>query len=250
MKNTQIIVLVAGASLLTFILSVVFSINMASISPKNLAKVIKKDPETFIDAVKEASQDLQKHSAKKAMAERLKNRTEIPTKGRVIFGESSAPISVVEYSDFQCGYCARASSRMRSIREKYEGKVNVVYKHFPLSFHPFAKPAAEYFEAVALIDHKHARKFHDEIFGNFSDYAKLQDEKEIQKKLKALVKKIGLDRKTVESNLEKAKEVVKQDLTEAEKLEVGGTPSFFVNGIDAKGLSLESIIETLLRELK
>ena len=250
MKNTQIILLVVGASLLTFILSVVFSINMASISPKNLAKVIKKDPETFIDAVKEASQELQRHSAKKAMEERLKNRAEIPTKGRVTFGELSAPISIVEYSDFQCGYCMQAVSRMRSLREKYEGKVNVVYKHFPLNFHPFARPAAEYFEAVALVDHEQARKFHDEIFDNFLDYAKLKDKKEIQKKLRAIVKKLGLDRKTVEGNLEKAKEVVNQDLAEADKLKVGGTPSFFINGVDVKGLSLERVIETLLEELK
>jgi len=250
MKTTQIIALVAGASLLTFVLSVVFSINMASISPKNLAKIIKKEPGTFIDAVKEASQEFQKQSVEKDMKERLKNRAEIPTKGRVTFGEVSAPISIVEYSDFQCGYCAKAVSRMKDLRKRYEGKVNVVYKHFPLSFHPFAKPAAEYFEAVALIDHEQARKFHDEIFDNFYDYAKLQDEKEIKKKLRDIVKKLNLEGKAVESNLEKAKEVVRQDLAEAEKLQVGGTPSFFINGVDAKGLSLEGVIEALLKELK
>ena len=91
---------------------------MASISPKNLAKVIKKDPETFINAIKEASQDHQKQAAEKAMAEQFKNPAKIPTKGRVTFGESSAPITVVEYSDFQCGYCARAVTRLRDIKKK------------------------------------------------------------------------------------------------------------------------------------
>ena len=107
----------------------------------------------------------------------------------------------------------------------------------------------EYFEAIALIDHKHAKKFHDTIFDNFFDYAKLKDEKEITKKLRALVKKIGLDKKTVEDNLKKAKKVVQQDMAEADKLKVGGTPSFFVNGIDAKG-RIEYVIETLLEDLK
>lgn len=249
MKNIQIIALIIGASLVTFILSVVFSINMVSISPKNLAKVIKEDPETFINAITEASRDHQKRAKEKALEEQFKNPAKIPTKGRVTFGNSSAPVTIVEYSDFQCPYCARASKSMKRLIEKYEDKVNVVYKHFPLGFHPFAKPAAEYFEAVALIDHEQAKKFHDNIFDNFSDYAKLKDEKKIEKSLKALVKKMGLDAKTVEGNMKKAKEAVKQDMVEAEKLKVRGTPSFFVNGIQASD-KIEPIIERILEESK
>ena len=205
---------------------------------------------TFISAIKEASEEHQKKSAEKAMEEQFKNPVKIPTEGRVTFGESSAPVTIVEYADFQCHYCAKAARSMKGLREKYEGKVNVVYKHFPLDFHPFAKPAAEYFEAIALVDHEQARKFHDALFDNFSDYSKLKEEKEIKKRLKALVKKMGWDMKAIESNMEKAKEVVQQDLAEAEKLKVRGTPSFFVNGVDAKGGRIEAIIEKLLEDLK
>ncbi len=248
MKTAQIVTLVGGASLLTFILSVVFSINMASISPENLAKVIKKDPEAFINAIKEASESHQKQQAEKDMEAQFKSPADIPTEGRVTFGKADAPIAVVEYSDFQCGFCAKAAGRMRAIRKKYKGQVKVVYKHFPLSFHPFAKPAAEYFEAVALIGHDHAKKFHDTIFDNFGDYARLKDKKEITKKLNSLIKELGLSKQTVESHLKKAKEVVQNDLAEAGRLNVGGTPSFFVNGIDTKG-RVESVINKLMEKL-
>ena len=200
MKNIQIIALVAGASVVTFIASVVFSINMVSISPKNLAKVIKGDPETFISAIKDASEGYKKEMEKKAqekeqeeMERQFKNPAQIQTKGRVTFGDKSAPVTIVEFSDFQCPYCQRAANNMRQLKSKYKGQVKIVYKHLPLSFHPFAKPAAEYFEAVALVSHSKAKKFHDEIFDNFDDYARLQDTKDINTKLAKLVKTIGLE---------------------------------------------------------
>ena len=247
MKNAHIIALVIGSCLVTFIASVIFSINMVSISPKQLAKVIKKDPVTFVNTLKETVQKAEKQKVEDALEEQFKNPLKIDTKGRVTFGKEEAPITIVEFSDFQCPYCSKAAQRMSDLREKYEGKVKLVYKHFPLSFHPFAKPAAEYFEAVALIDHEKARKFHDEIFYNFDNYARLQNEKEIKKALQKIIKKIDVDMKKTEENLEQAKKIVQADMEEALKLKVGGTPSFFVNGIDTKG-RVELIIEKILNK--
>ena len=134
----------AGLAVLTFIMSVfvsvVFSINMVEISPKNLAQTIKKDPETFINAIKEASEKHQKQSAEKAFEERRKNPAKIKTKGRVTFGPEKAPVTIVEFADFQCFYCSKANQRMKALIKKYEDKVRLVYKHFPLDFHPFALP--------------------------------------------------------------------------------------------------------------
>ncbi len=222
---------------------------MVSISPKNLAKIIKKDPEAFINAIKEASENYQKQAATKALEDQFKNPVDIPVKGRVTFGNTEAKVNIVEYSDFQCPYCAKASEQMKGLIEKYEGKVNLVYKHFPLSFHPFAKPAAEYFEAIALVDHEKARNFHDAIFNNFSDYGRLKDEREIKKSLKNLVKKVGADMQTVESNMKEAVETVKEDMAEAEKLQVRGTPSFFINGVNPEG-RFEMVIKKILEDNK
>ena len=247
MKNIHIIALVAGASLVTFILSVVFSINMVSITPEHLAKIIKKDPEVFISAIKTASEKHQKQAEEKALEEQFKNPADIDVKGRVTVGDSEAPITLVEFLDFQCFYCSKASKRVKSLVEKYDGKLKLVYKHLPLDFHPFAKPAAEYFEAIALISHEDAKKFHDAIFDDWKPYAKLKTEDEIQDSLKALVKKLEFDKEAIEKNMEEAKKVVAEDVREAQRLNVGGTPSFFVNGVDTKG-RIEQVIEKFLEQ--
>ena len=246
MKNSQIIALVIGSCLVTFIASVLFSMEMVTIKPKQLAKVIKKDPDTFFTALEESHAEAKKMRAERELEERFKNPLEIETEGRVTFGDEDAPVAIVEFSSFQCVYCAKAATSMKALREKYDGKVKLVYKHFPLSFQKLARPAAEYFEAVALISHDKAREFHDEIFYNFDEYARLSSEEEINKAIKKIVKKLGLSMKKVEGNLEKAKQVVQADMDEALKLNVSGTPSFFINGIDAKGGGFEMIINRLL----
>ena len=248
MKKSQIIALVVGSCVVTFVISVLFSINMVSISPENLAKVVKKEPVLFMETLKESAKAAEQAKQAEALEAQFENPAKIATKGRVTFGDKEAPIAIVEFSDFQCPYCARASKAMSSLRAKYDGKVKVVYKHFPLSFHPFAKPAAEYFEAVALVDHEKAKEFHDVIFDNFTDYARLKTEAEISKSIQDILKKIGVDAKEAEKNLEKGKKVVAMDMMEAQVLKVSGTPSFFINGIDSKGSDMEMIIDKLLAE--
>ena len=247
--DKKIIMLVVGSSIVTFILSVVFSINMVSIKPKNLASVIVKDPVVFMDAVRKAATNHERLSAEQKLEEQFKKPAVIKTKGRVMFGDKKAPITIVEFSDFQCPYCAKASERMKELVKKYDGKVNVVYKHFPLSFHPFAKPASEYFEAIALVNHNKAREFHDQIFDNFSKYERLKSPTDITNKLNALVKKIGLNISDVNKNLSSGKKIVEADLKEAQTLGVNGTPSFFVNGINARSVGPEMIIERLLKNM-
>ena len=247
MKNFQIIALVAGSCIVTFIVSVVFAVNMVSITPENLVEVVKKNPVLFLEALQEAAKTAQSKRKEKQLEEQMKNPLKIETEGRVVFGEESAPVTIVEFSDFQCPYCAKAAKRMSELREKYDEKVKVVYKHYPLSFHAFAQPAAEYFEALALISHDKAREFHDKIFENFNRYARLESEEEISSAIDSLLKEIDVKKSDVEKNLEKAKKVVSADLEEADKLNVRGTPSFFVNGIDAKHLGIEELIEKFLK---
>ena len=257
------IVLVVVASLVTLIASVFISVNYYIIKPKDLAKAIKSNPETFAEAVFSINDAMRKVSQKKraeSEAKKLETSFEKPvklsTKGRVTFGEAKAPVTIVEFADFQCYYCSQASKSMKKLVEKYNGKVNLVYKHFPLGFHPFANPAAAHFEAIAMEDHEKAKKFHDLIFDNFEKYAKLNaktedSKKEMDKRLKELVKAVGADAKKLKENLKKAQAIVDNDKEEGEKAGVTGTPNFVINGVLVpRTHTPEEIIDRHLKKLK
>lgn len=79
-----------------------------------------------------------------------------------IKGLPEAKVTIVEFSDFQCPYCAQASKTTRQILENYQGKARIVYKQFPLQFHEFAQKAAE----ASLCAHDQGKfwEYHDKLF--------------------------------------------------------------------------------------
>ncbi len=90
---------------------------------------------------------------------------EIDTAGLPYKGGKDAKVTVVEFSDFQCPYCARVTAIVKQIEEKYGDKVKVVFKQFPLeSIHPNARPAAE----AAMAAHEQGKfwQMHDKLFAN------------------------------------------------------------------------------------
>jgi protein-disulfide isomerase len=88
-----------------------------------------------------------------------------------IRGDKNASITLVEFSDFECSYCSRLHPTLKSLLEKYEGKIRLVYKHFPLtSIHDQAVPAAEAAECAG--DQDKFWEYHDAIY---DDQSKLAD---------------------------------------------------------------------------
>ena len=245
MSKKQTVLLVIGTAIVTFFLSALVS-KMVFMSPKGLASTIKQNPLVVMEALQAAAKLAGEQQKQKQAEAAMKDVKDIKTAGRVTFGPKNAKVTIVEYSDFQCPYCARASKGMEGLIKKYNGKVNLVYKHFPLSFHPFAKPAAEYFEAIAINDHGKAKKFHDYIFDNFDQFARVKTKAEINKALNKILKSIGVSPATVKANLSKAKAVVEADLQEGKTIGVTGTPNFFVNGISAQHVGPEALIKKFL----
>lgn len=90
----------------------------------------------------------------------------------VLRGDSSAKVTIVEFSDFQCPFCERSFPTMNQVMEDYKGKVKLAYKHFPLvSIHPKAQKAAEAAECAK--DQGKFWEFHDKLFGNYADWANI-----------------------------------------------------------------------------
>jgi protein-disulfide isomerase len=209
-------------------------------NPEIVFQAIKKNPKKFVEVVNEAVKTAQEGSREEEakqeaarMDEEMKHpKTPVIEEGRVIFGNKSAPITIVEYSDFQCPYCGRGLQTVKEVEKAYGDKVRIVFKHLPLDFHPFAMPAAKYFEAIAIQDPKKAEKFHDEVFSNQKEL-----NQDGEKFLKATVKKVGANLAKVEKdmNSEAVQKRIATDMEEAKKYEFSGTPGFLINGVSLRG---------------
>ncbi len=159
-------------------------------------------------------------------------------------GPETAPISIVEFSDFQCPYCQRSVSILKELRRIYGDKIRVVYRDYPGPNHPFAAPAAE--AAQCAGEHGKFWEYHDALFerqtaGKGWDFL-------------ALATELGLQEKAFDSCLKSGRfrEEVTKDLQDGLKLGITSTPTFFINGrplVGAQPLAaFQSIIDNLLSQ--
>lgn len=167
------------------------------------------------------------------------NVKDAPTKGG-----SSAKVTVVEYSDFQCPFCSKAAATVAEIEKKYGNKVRVAFKNYPLPFHSQAKIAANAALCAHEQDAKLFWKMHDAMF---ADQSKLDKDS-----LLVTAKKIGAKEAEFKACLEseKHKGVIESDMAEGQKLGIKSTPTFFVNGKLVSGAQpLEVFSEVIDEEL-
>ena len=171
---------------------------------------------------------------------------------RPMMGDPDAPITIVEYSDFECPFCQRYFQQTYpTLKEEYidTGKVNLVYKDFPLNnIHPLAEPAAIASKCVFKLSGSDETffEYHDTIFNNQNVLSESN------------LKKWALDVGVSESNYETCIEnpeiasQVQADLEEGTQLGVTGTPSFVIDGellVGAQPISaFRDVIDSKLEE--
>ena len=157
-------------------------------------------------------------------------------------GKASAPVTVVEFSDFQCPYCARATPAVKELESSHPNDVRLVWKHLPLPFHPNAMPAA--LAAEAAREQGGSQKFwamHDKLFANQAALSEATYEQ--------YARELGLDqarfRKDVADPRLRAR--IQEDAQLAQTLGVNGTPTFVVNGEKVVGsAALKGAVERQL----
>ena len=137
-------------------------------------------------------------------------------------GPAAAPITIIEFSDFQCPYCSRVNPTLKQVEERYGDKIRVVFRDFPLPNHKDAAKAAE--AGQCAHDQGKFWEMHDKLFAN---QAKLQVEA-----LKQSATEIGLDAAAFNECLDSGKYTAewKKDMDEGARYGVTGTPAFFING--------------------
>ncbi len=189
----------------------------------------------------------EKMAAQVSAGERQANPSVSVSSDDHIRGDKDAPVTIVEFSDFQCPFCKRFHPTVKQVLGEYSKEVRWVYKHFPLdSIHPQARPAAEASECAAEQD-----KFWEFTDGLFENQSRLGGSL-----YKELAQDIGLNVNKFESCLSsgKYKDKVEADLQEGIKLGVNGTPGGFVNGEQIAGAvsygTLKTMVEQALSDLE
>ncbi|HUY18119.1 MAG TPA: thioredoxin domain-containing protein [Candidatus Binataceae bacterium] len=167
-------------------------------------------------------------------------RLKIATAGYPSLGPKNAPVTVVEFADFQCPYCKRSEDTIQELRKEYGDKMRLVYINFPLTFHQYAFQAAE--AASCAGEQGKFWEYHDELF---KDQSKLST-----KDLKADAAKLKLNTKQFDSCLDKGKyaDAVREAMSQGSAAGVNGTPGFFINGRPLTGAQPATAFESIINE--
>ena len=142
-------------------------------------------------------------------------------------GPAGAPVTIVEFSDFECPFCGRAEATVKEVMKSYDGKVRLVYRDFPLPMHPQAQKAAE--AAQCAGDQGKYWDMHEKLFAN-------QQALEAPA-LKGYAKDLKLDQAKFDKCLDSGAKaaLVEEGRKAGSEAGVNGTPAFFVNGVLISG---------------
>ncbi len=166
-------------------------------------------------------------SAAPSAAAGEQQRVNVDMSGRPSRGAADAKLTIVEFSDFECPYCGAAQPTIAQIEKDYAGKVKVVFMHFPLPFHPNAQKAGE--AAECALDQGKFWELHDKMFANQQALGVAQ--------LKAYAKDLGMNTTKFDACLDSGVKAaqVGTDQSKGQAAGVGGTPTFFINGLPVVG---------------
>ncbi len=161
-------------------------------------------------------------------------RTQVPTNAPIgasppnMLGSPTAAVTVEEFADFQCGSCAATHPTMKEIQSIYGSKIKLVFRNYPLSGHDKAYDAATAAEAAGMQGKFWAMQ--DQLFTNQQAWSvQSADHKKLWSDY---AEKIGLDVQRFQTDAAgmSAKSRVEQDMARGRALNVGSTPSLFING--------------------
>ena len=142
-------------------------------------------------------------------------------------GPKNAPVTIIDFSDYECGFSKRARPTLEQIATAYGNKVRFVFKDYPLSFHRNAIRAAE--AAHCAGDQGKYFEYHDALFANQTSLSK--------EDLKGYARKLNLDMKRFNKCLTAREHAtrVQKSMAEGSATGISGTPAFFINGIMLSG---------------
>jgi len=206
---------------------------------RGLAKVI-------VGAIKEGKKEsdaLNAAALSKFTPKLLDSPVSIPTAGAPATGPPDARVTLVEFSDFQCPYCAKAMSQLDAVLKAYPNQVKLIFKQYPLDSHPQASISA----ASALAAHWQGKfwEMHNALFANRTKLSR--------KTILDLATGLGLDMQRFTKDLDspEVKKAVARDVEDGDKAGVEATPTVFIDGQRYNGsLAMDAVKPLIEAELK
>lgn len=167
------------------------------------------------------------------------SRVKLDLEGAPAFGAADAPVTLVEFTDYQCPFCRKAHATLNQVKEKYGDKVRLVYMQNPLAFHKDAPMAAK--AALAAGEQGHFREMHDLLLSS----ADLK-----QGALLAHARSLDLDISafTTAMTSDKFNDRIQQDQAQAVRVGASATPFFFINGRSVRGAQPMTAFEAIIDE--
>ena len=168
----------------------------------------------------------------------------VPVGQSPVRGPSDALVTIVAFMDFQCPYCARATTTLEQVRTNYGNKVRVVFKHNPLAFHPRAEPASQLaIEASIQRGPQAFWQVHDELFKNPTAL----EDADLENVARTLRLNVPAVQKAIANHQHKS--VIDADQALATRLQATGTPTFFINGRELVGAQPYERFKELIDEV-
>jgi protein-disulfide isomerase len=193
---------------------------------KDIAEIKSKQDEILqrLAAIEEGQKKLQAPARAARAEEDYDKSYTIAIDASPVRGKKDAPVTIVEFSDFQCPFCARSNPIVDGVLAKYPDQVNYVYKHFPLAFHAAARPAAQ--ASIAAQEQGKFWEMHEVLFAN---QATLD-----ASKLSQYAKQAGLDVARFEKDLAAKKaeydKRIDAEFKLGQSVDVRGTPTIYIGG--------------------
>jgi protein-disulfide isomerase len=234
----------------------VTEVEIAAWYEENRSRLRGRTLDELRDQIADHLRTTRRDEAMKGLEERLREeydvayylqpfRVELDNAGAPALGPSEAPVTLVEFSDFECPFCGRFFPTLKRIRDAYGDRIRIVYRQFPITnLHPSAFKAAE--ASLCANEQGEFWAFHDLLFQEQGRLA-VRD-------LKERAGRLGLDRTEFETCLDSGRyvEQVQDDLAAGRTAGVTGTPALFVNGIPIEGgaVAFEVVAEVIDQELR
>jgi protein-disulfide isomerase len=219
--------------------------------PEILYAVIEAHPAEFmavVDRAAHASQGARQLEAARAESLRIDGDLQHPKVAvidhRAGLGNPRAPITIVEYTDFQCPFCRKERDVLVELFKHYGDSIRLVVKQMPVTeLHPHAMDGALMFEAVARQDPSAAYKLYDDLYEHQERF-----DSEGQHYLEQAIARLGVDvpRALRDQRGDALRAVVAADMAEGKKFGFTGTPGLLVNGVALQGAYPAPALEQLI----